>query len=74
MERDVEEQWRLKSERMVNQTEERWKRKLSDREDEYRQLEGQLAEAVAKVTRLRGLCLSEAHSLLIWYRTLRLRL
>ena len=48
-ERDVEEQWRSKSERMVNQAEDRWRRKYNDLEDEYRQLQTQLAEASVKV-------------------------
>ena len=48
-ERDLEEQWRSKSERMVHQAEDRWRRKYSDLEDEYRQLQTQLAEATVKV-------------------------
>ncbi len=51
MERDLEEQWRVKSERMVSQAEDRWRRKHSDLQDEYKQLEAQLAETTAKVTR-----------------------
>ena len=48
-ERDLEEQWRSKSERMVHQAEDRWRRKHNDLEDEYRQLQTQLAEATVKV-------------------------
>ena len=48
-ERDVEEQWRSKSERMVRQAEYRWRRKYIDLEDECRQLQTQLAEATVKV-------------------------
>ena len=51
-ERDLEEQWRSKSDRMVHQAEERWRRKYNDLEDEYRQLQTQLAESTVKV----GLC------------------
>ena len=51
-ERDLEEQWRSKSERMVHQAEDRWRRKYSDLEDEYRQLQTQLAESTVKVCRL----------------------
>lgn len=49
MERDLEEQWRVKSERMVAQAEDRWRRKHSDLQDEYKQLETQLSDATAKV-------------------------
>ncbi len=49
VERDLEEQWRVKSERMVGQTEDRWRRKHSDLQDEYKQLETRLSEATAKV-------------------------
>ncbi len=50
VERDLEEQWRVKSERMVGQADDRWRRKQSDLQDEYKQLETQLSEATAKVT------------------------
>ena len=50
-ERDLEDQWRSKSERMVNQAEDRWRRKYNDLEDEYRQLQTQMAEATVKVPR-----------------------
>ena len=49
VERDIEEQWRVKSERLVSQAEDRWRRKHSDLQDEYKQLETQLAEATSKV-------------------------
>lgn len=49
MERDVEEQWRQRSDRMVTQAEDRWKRKYSDLQDEYQQLQGQLSTANSKV-------------------------
>ena len=48
-ERDLEEQWRAKSDRMVNQAEDRWRRKYNDLEDEYRQLQTQLSETNVKV-------------------------
>lgn len=48
-ERDSEDQWRTKSERMVSQAEERWRRKYSDLQDEYKLLQTQLTEATVKV-------------------------
>ena len=45
----MEEQWRQRSDRMVAQTEDRWKRKYSDLQDEYQQLQGQLSTANSKV-------------------------
>ena len=58
-ERDVEEQWRSKSERMVHQAEDRCRRKYNDLEDEYRQLQTQLAEATVKVSGLVCVCVCE---------------
>ena len=66
MERDLEEQWRVKSERMVSQAEDRWRRKHSDLQDEYKQLEAQLAEATAKVTR-GGTSREIMGNLHVWY-------
>ena len=48
-ERDVEEQWRTKSERLVAQTEERARRKYADLQDEYKALQMQLSEVTIKV-------------------------
>lgn len=48
-EKELEDQWRMRSERMVAQAEERARRKYSDLQDEYRSLQTQLAEATMKV-------------------------
>lgn len=48
-EKELEDQWRLKSERLVAQAEERARRKYSDLQDEYRSLQTQLTEATMKV-------------------------
>ena len=49
LERDLEEQWKRKSERLVSQAEDRWKRKYGDLQEEYKLLETQLAESTVKV-------------------------
>lgn len=48
-EREVEDQWRMRSERMVAQAEERARRKYADLQDEYKGLQTQLTEATMKV-------------------------
>ena len=50
MERDLEEQWKQRSDRQVAQAEERWKRKYTDLQDECQQLQGQTAAANTKVS------------------------
>ncbi len=49
VERDLEAQWRERSERVVSQAEDRWKRKYSDLQDDYQQLQGELTQAKNKV-------------------------
>ena len=49
MERDLEEQWKQRSDRQVAQAEERWKRKYTDLQDECQQLQTQLSTANTKV-------------------------
>lgn len=49
VEKDLEEQWRSRSDRLVNQAEDRWRRKYGDLQDEYHQLQGQLSVANSKV-------------------------
>jgi len=49
VEKDLEEQWRSRSDRLVNQAEDRWRRKYGDLQDEYHQLQGQLSIANSKV-------------------------
>ncbi len=48
-EKELEDQWKLRSERMVAQAEDRARRKYSDLQDEYRSLQTQLSEATMKV-------------------------
>ena len=48
-ERDLEDQWRVRSDRLVSQAEERARRKYSDLQDEYKMLQTQLSEATLKV-------------------------
>ena len=48
-EKELEDQWRMRSERMVAQAEERARRKYADLQDEYRSLQTQLTEASMKV-------------------------
>ena len=50
MERDLEEQWKQRSDRQVAQAEERWKRKYADLQDECQQLQTQLSNANTKVS------------------------
>lgn len=52
-ERDAEEQWKSKSERMMTQIEDRWKRKYSELEDELKLHQTQLSETNGKVC---GMC------------------
>lgn len=49
VERDLEDQWRVRSDRLVAQAEERARRKYSDLQDEYKMLQTQLSEATLKV-------------------------
>ena len=49
VERDLEDQWRTRSDRLVSQAEERARRKYSDLQDEYKMLQTQLSEATLKV-------------------------
>ncbi len=49
VERDLEDQWRTRSERLVAKAEERARRKYSDLQDEYKMLQTQLSEATLKV-------------------------
>ena len=49
VEREVEEQWKMRSERAVSQAEDKWRRKYSDLQDENQQLQTQLSSANAKV-------------------------
>lgn len=49
VERDLEDQWRTRSDRLVTQAEERARRKYSDLQDEYKMLQTQLSEATLKV-------------------------
>jgi len=48
-EKELEDQWRVRSERMVAQADERARRKYADLQDEYRSLQTQLTEAGMKV-------------------------
>jgi hypothetical protein len=48
-ERDLEDQWRVRSDRLVSQAEERARRKYSDLQDEYKMLQTQLSESTLKV-------------------------
>ena len=48
-ERDLEEQWRAKSERMVGQAEDKWRRKLDDLQESYQKVQTELSSANAKV-------------------------
>ena len=49
VERDLEDQWKIRSDRLVAQAEERARRKYSDLQDEYKNLQTQLSEATLKV-------------------------
>ena len=49
VERDLEEQWRMKSERMVNQAEDKWRRKMDDLQESYQKLQAELSASNAKV-------------------------
>ena len=52
VERDLEEQWRTKSERMVGQAEDKWRRKLDDLQESYQKVQTELSAANAKVCSL----------------------
>ena len=49
VERDLEDQWRMRSDRLLAQAEDRARRKYSDLQDEYKMLQTQLSEATLKV-------------------------
>jgi len=57
VERDLEDQWRIRSDRLVAQAEERARRKYADLQDEYKILQTQLSEATLKVKRKQKICI-----------------
>lgn len=57
VERELEAQWKERCERAVNQADERWKRKYSDLQDDYQQLQNELTQTKNKVCVFMCVCM-----------------